>query len=122
MLFISADGVFRLQDLGLQPLHVAVQPQHRRLPDGDVQIARLAIDDRLQQFVDKDRGHLLHSSRRRCAAGDPAEEASSAACSAITVACICPRRLFANFRSQRIPIPHVRRQFMPSGKQSPLAE
>ena len=37
--------------------HVAVQPQHRRLADGDVQVAGALVDDRLQQLVDEDRGH-----------------------------------------------------------------
>ncbi len=45
-------GVVRLEDLGFQPLQVAVQPHDRRLADGDVQVAGLAVNDRLQQFVD----------------------------------------------------------------------
>ncbi len=50
-------GVFRLQDLGLQPHQVAVDAQHRRLADRNVQVARLAVDDRLQQFVDQNSSH-----------------------------------------------------------------
>ena len=58
MLFIKRHGVFRLQHLGLQPLHAAVQTQHGGLAHRNVQVARLAVDDRLEQFVDKDSSHL----------------------------------------------------------------
>ena len=57
MLFIRADGVFAGQHLGFQLPHAAVQPQHRGLPDGYVQIAGPLVDDRLQQLVDQDRTH-----------------------------------------------------------------
>ena len=57
MLFISADGVFRLEHLGFEPDQMAVDAQHRRLAHRNVQVAGLAIDDRLQQFVDKDTSH-----------------------------------------------------------------
>ena len=56
-------GVFRLQDLGFQPDQVAVDANHRRLAHGNVQVARLAVDDRLEQFVDKDACHLPHLPR-----------------------------------------------------------
>ena len=39
------------------------QPQHGRLPDGDVQVARLALDDRVQQFVDENRAHSQYLRR-----------------------------------------------------------
>ena len=45
------------QHLGLELAHAAVQPQHRRLADGDVQIAGPLADDRLQQLVNEDRTH-----------------------------------------------------------------
>ena len=45
--------VFRLEDLGFQPFHVAVKTQHGRLPDGNVQVARLAFNDRVEKFIDQ---------------------------------------------------------------------
>jgi hypothetical protein len=31
---------------------MAVDPEYRRLPDGDVQIACFALDNRVEEFVD----------------------------------------------------------------------
>ena len=65
MLFIKADGVGRLQHLGRQRPHVAVQPEHRLAADGQVQVARLLGADRLEQLVDQQRSH--------CRVNPPAE-------------------------------------------------
>ncbi len=50
-------GVVRLQHLGLELPHAAVQAKHRRLADGDVQIAGALLDHGVQQFVDQNRSH-----------------------------------------------------------------
>ena len=46
-------GVVLVQHLGVEPAHTAVVADDRRLPDGDVQVARLELDDRGQQLVDQ---------------------------------------------------------------------
>ena len=51
-------AVLRLQHLCLEADQVAVDANHRRLTHGYVQIAPLAIDDRLEQFVDQNTCHL----------------------------------------------------------------
>ena len=50
-------GVGRLEDLGRQRAHVAVQPEHRLAAHGQVQVARLLGANRLQQLVDEQRAH-----------------------------------------------------------------
>ena len=57
MLFIRAVRVGRLEHLGLEPLHAAVETQHRRLADRDVQIARPLLDAGREQLVDENRAH-----------------------------------------------------------------
>ncbi len=52
MLFISAVVSSGSKHLGFQLPHAAVQPQHRRLADGDVQIARPLLHHGVQQLVD----------------------------------------------------------------------
>ena len=53
MLFINATVSSASSDLGFELPHPAVQPQHRRLPDGNVQIAGALLDDGVQQLVDE---------------------------------------------------------------------
>ena len=54
MLFISAT-VSSGSKTFVSSLHqLAVDAQHRRLAHGNVQVARLAVDDRLEQFVDQE--------------------------------------------------------------------
>ena len=66
MLFISAIVSAGFQHLGLQPLHAAVQPHHRRLAHGDVQIAGPFLDHCLQQLVDENLiGHETFIPPRR---------------------------------------------------------
>ena len=57
MLFISATVSSGSRTLVSSRFKWPSMPQHGRLPDGDVQVARLALDDRLQQFVDKNSAH-----------------------------------------------------------------
>ena len=47
-------GVVVVEHLGLEPAHPAVVSDDRRLADADVQVAGLELDDRGQQFVDRD--------------------------------------------------------------------
>ena len=49
--------VRRLEDLGRQRPHVAVEPEHRLAAHGQVQVARLLRADRLEQLVDQQRAH-----------------------------------------------------------------
>jgi len=51
------NGVFGGQGLGFQTAHSTVQPNYRRLADGNVQITRSLIDDGLQQLVDENGAH-----------------------------------------------------------------
>ena len=53
----QGDRVVRLQRLGFELQHPAPRPDHRRLAGGNVQIAGLVVDHRLQQLVDLDRAH-----------------------------------------------------------------
>jgi hypothetical protein len=50
-------GVGTLEHLGFEGDHVATQPEHRLRADGQVQVARLLRDDRLEQLVDQQRSH-----------------------------------------------------------------
>ena len=54
MLFIRAVVSSLSSDLGVELAHAAVVADHRRLADGDVQVAGLELDDRGQQLVDQD--------------------------------------------------------------------
>ncbi len=62
-------GVRRLQDLRRQRSHVAVQPEHRLAADGQVQVAGLLGDRRLQQLVDQQRAHDATGPPARSFAG-----------------------------------------------------
>ena len=57
MLFIKAMVSSASSDLGFQLPHAAVQPHHRRLADGNVQVARCLVDHGVQQFVDQQGSH-----------------------------------------------------------------
>jgi len=47
----------RLQNLGLELLHPAVEAQHRRLADRNMEIACSLLDARREQFIDENRSH-----------------------------------------------------------------
>ena len=48
------DGVFGIEDLGFQRAQAAVQPQRRRAPHVQVQVAGAFLDAGLEETVDKD--------------------------------------------------------------------
>ena len=50
-------GVVGLERFGFQLPHATVQTQHRRLADGNVQVAGALLDDRVQQFIDQQCAH-----------------------------------------------------------------
>ncbi len=105
-------GVFRLEDLGFQPYQPPIEPQHRRLAHRNVQVARLAGNHGLEQFIDKDTCHELPRFPEETAHPEPlGHRASAALCSEKRR--VAPR-LFAaycrvpNILSYYRPSPHAR--------------